>query len=387
MTTKLPFTIPDRTIAHRHSDNGLLSDITVEQVTEFYRAILARRKAVDRHDFNVAELKVSFSDGVMSIRWPESDNTNYSMRISSWAASQLASYILPSRFFPGLRQLAQLSPKGAQLAEQTWHEFAQQVSSSKATIRTASMKINGEVYRVIRAVVTDSYADYSNESLLEVFLNHTGQFKNLPVLDWRLTDAGMRLRLVGMQDAVYGLAHFDQSVLDDEVVPMVECWNSEVGRRSLGLRGGIYLARSSAALTHWDTDVSCTWTHRGRLSRIQNEFQHSIEDMFESAQEVAAAYTLAKGVVVDNPADWMASLTKDELSDRVLEKAKQALLGDKVSPGGTLASVVEAIALAAKDEEDMYDQDAVEKVASRVLNKGIQVAAKNNNLINAPKAK
>lgn len=378
------FTVPDRTIIHRCSDNGLLSTFSIAEVADKLAQIGNLQFA---KDFNrdVCKLTVSFKDNQMSARWADLDGQDGArMKVSSWAASQLANHVLPGHFFKGLRELAQLDPD---LADKVWAKFASS-KEVEAVVRTIAMRIEGKVYRVLRACVSDKYATYTNAELVSAILGNSGDYRNLPVLDWRLTDSGMRLRFVGMEDAVYGLAHFDASMLDEEVIPMVECWNSEVGRRSIGLRGGIYLARSSAAISHWDPDFAYTLSHRGSLSRIRASVSNSFRDMFKHAREVAEVYTKAKDIVVEQPLVYLETVCKNEISERVLNNAKSALRGDKVTGGGKLASIVEALAIAAKQEDDLYEQEQVERLASKVMIKGCSTAEKTGSqTIKAPKEK
>lgn len=361
--------VPNRTLIHKVSDNGLLSTFSLSELRGRLEETVKRQAARDV-TMNVCDLEVTFRGGRMLAHIPDDSVT---MLFSSWAASQVAAKVLPGHFFKGLRQLATMDAQGAQLAEQVWKKLAsgRQV---EAVIRTVMMKIDNKVHRVVRACISPTYAIYSNAEFMDTILNNAGDYRNLPVLEWRLTDAAMRTRFVGMEDAVYGLANLDKSALENEVIPMVEAYNSEVGRGKVGMSGGIYLAKQGVGINHWSNSSYREWQHRGDGARIRRGVVESFKELFEAAKEVAAMYENAKLITIERPLEWMDQELKDALTKRVLENAKNNLKSNpNITAGGKLASVVEALSVAAK-EEDLEDQEAVEALASQLMAKGVNRA-------------
>jgi hypothetical protein len=288
--------------------------------------------------------------------------------------------VLPGYFFTGLKQLAQMDMSGARLATQVWDKFAAQQTTVANKVRTIRMKVGSEVYRVIRSCVSQEYADYSNLEFVQDILDNAGEYSNLPVVDWRVSDSGMRIRFAAMDSAFFGFANLDQSVLLEEPLPMVEAWNSEVGRRRVGLRAGMWRLASTSGLGHWNAVTEYNWTHRGRTSRIQTGVQTAYSNLFSSANEVILAYQEARSITIDNAEVWMEQELKlmPDVPKRVIVASISALTDPTTTKGGVLASVVDAITLAAQSETDIFSQHDIERAASRLLMKGRAIAARND---------
>lgn len=376
------FVISDRTLAVQGSSRGILSPVHINTVASYLQKV-EERQAPEDFDRELVHLKVSFTKQKMTAYWDD-ESKPYRMLVTSVGASQLASAVLPGHFFKGLRQLATMDDSGSKIATDAWEKFNHQNGTTPMRVRTVRMKLDNEVYRVIRACVSVNYACYSNLEFVQSIVDHSGRFGQLPVLNWRLSDSGMRIRFVGMEDSTFALANLDETLLDDEPLPMIEAWNSEVARRKLGFRGGLYHPQLGFALPHWHSSTEYGWIHRGSVARIQAGVEIAFTDLFTTAAEVIDAYTKAKEIGVENPTVWLKEQLENVVTARVQEAALKNLKEDKgITPGGKLASIVEAIALTAQQEEDLYDQESIENVAAKVMAKGLSQA--NNNILKTRK--
>ncbi|NBO55131.1 MAG: hypothetical protein EBU84_11185 [Actinobacteria bacterium] len=370
------FTVPDRSLINEGCSRGILRTISLEEVRDKLKRLHENQRPEDVHK-DLRLLEVKFSNGVMSARWTDSERP-HRMLLSTNGASQLANAVLPGHFFKGLRQLAQMDKDGEQMAASVWAKFNATKEENVAKVRTTIMKIDGECYKVIRACVSPSYATYSNLEFVQSILENSEGYGQLPVLNWRLTDSGMRIRFLGMEELVYAMANFDESIIKDEPMPMIECWNSEVGRRRVGFRAGLYVHEKHVSFPHWNKMTEFGWIHRGETNRIRQGVRHAFSDLCSSAMEVVEAYKEAKDVGIEHPIEWLENQLKDQMSERRCRAAVKAL---RESQTTSLASAVDAIAGLAGEEDDLYDQEDVENVASRVLKKGLAIAEKNNGSI------
>jgi hypothetical protein len=285
----------------------------------------------------------------------------------------VASEVLPSRFFSGLKSLSAIDTQGEKLATMSWAKFAQAKKEPPVRmVRTVNMNVDGRTERVIRSCHSQGYATYSNYEFVNDLLNSAGEYADLPVLHWKVTDGGMRLRFAG--DSMDRLEI-------GKPMPMVEAWNSEVGLRRVGLRGGQFVLKCTNGMGHWNDKTEYGWIHRGSSDRIRNGVQHAFENLRVTASSVVEAYNNALNVQIDNAFLWMEQELEGKVSDRVLRAAQAGLSDPTTTPGGLLASVVDAITLVAQDEIDMYQQYEVEKVASSLLIKGLGIAQGNRNRI------
>jgi hypothetical protein len=219
------------------------------------------------------------------------------------------------------------------------------------------------------------YAVYSNIKFVEDILQHAGDYANLPVLNWWLTDSGMRIRFAAVDDPTYGLMHFDTSATSHAPLAMVEIWNSEVAQRKVGLRGGMYKLICGNGMCHWSAASEQTWIHRGDADRIQRGVSNAFQAVLRTATEVCDAYSSASDVSVKNPSVWLTQqLTKEKVPEKTITDMVKALRDPTTTPGNTLASVIDAITLVAHSTKDMDKQEEFESVAARILNYGLTVA-------------
>jgi hypothetical protein len=366
-------TIADRTLVTKGSKRGVLSVLHLEEVRDYLRKLAEKQEATD-FERTLNQLHVSFANGKMigQFMTPRGLDPD-AMLFSDHGASQVASEVLPSRFFTGLKTLAGLDHHGEKLATMTWAKFAQSHAEPPVRmVRTVKMKVDDDVRRVIRSCHSQGYAAYSNLDFVEDLLTNAGDFAQLPVLDWRVTDSGMRMRFAGDQV---------ERLEVNKPITMVEAWNSEVGRRRVGLRGGQFVLKCTNGMGHWSDKTEYNWIHRGNSDRIRRGVQQAFENLQTTARGVVEAYTDALNIEIDNAFAWMEAELDGRVSDRVMRSAQAALNHPTTTPGGLLASVVDAITLVAQDEIDMFQQYEVERVASQLLSKGRGQAMRHNGRI------
>lgn len=384
-TTRSPrypfFAVPNRTLAEKGSSNGVLTPFSLQEVFDHLKHLVTMQCPTD-HERTLNQLHVDFADGHMAARWIDPrglGETHY--LVTSNGASQLASDVLPSRFFTGLKQLGGIDSQGEKLATMVWMKFASGCTDTPRRVRTVRMKFGSDIRWAIRSCHSLDYAPYSNMEFVTDILNNTGQFAHTPVLHWWVTDNGMRIRFMGLDPALAAFANMAPEVLLNEPIPMIEAWNSETGCRRTGLRGGMFRLKNATGIGHWNERMEYNWIHRGDPERIRHGVQDAFQNLFTVAAGVVDAYKQATNIAIDNAYKWMEEELYKVVSDRVLHVAQGALTDATVTPGGNLASVVDALALAAKSETDLFDQHEIERVASQMLDKGLAEGLKNGGRI------
>lgn len=164
---------------------------------------------------------------------------------------------------------------------------------------------------------------------------------------------------------------------------MIEAWNSEVARRRVGLRGGMWKLVCTNGMGHWNSQTEYNWIHRGNADRIRSGVQNAFTNLITSATGVVDAYKEALDVGIENAFHWMEQelgLIKS-VPDRITKAAQAGLSDPTTTPGGSLASVVDAVTLIAQNESDMFTQYEVERAAAKLLIKGRGIALKNGGYI------
>jgi hypothetical protein len=380
---RYPFSLPNRVIVVKGvQKGGVMTTFSLEEVKAQLEAMARVQNATD-HERTLDQLHMDFSKGYMEARWlgPEGPEEP-AFLLTTNAASQLASNVLPSRFFSGLKELAAMDSAGSKLATLNWMKFSSREGETPRVVRTVRMRIDGSDIRwVIRSCHSQEYALYSNIEFVDDILRHGGKWGHLPVLEWHLTDNGMRIRFAALDPGVAAFMHFDSSVVLSEPVPMIEAWNSETGCRRTGLRGGLFKLDTLMGLGHWNERTEYNWIHRGDPQRISNGVQNAFENLFVTASGVVEAYKEATNIAIDNAFTWMENELNGVVSEKTIKAVTGELTGPQVTPGGKLASVVDALAITARSETDIFDQYELERVASSLLNKGRGIALKNEGRI------
>lgn len=343
----------------------------------------------DPRDFDrsLDQLHMDFSTGYMNARWLTPTGVEEQrMLVLDVGAANLARDVLPARFFAGLKELAQQDEQSAKLATLVWSRFARHKKTPRL-VRTVNMPIGGQVMRVVRSCHSQGYAPYSNLQFVQDILDNAGDFAEKPIIACHVSDTAMRLRFLGVDEPLAIMRQWDQSLMLSEPLPMIEAWNSEVGCRRVGLRGGMFRLICSNGMGHWDDQKEYNWIHRGDSSRIQQGVQSAFTDLLTTANGVVDAYKRAMDVAIDDAFSWMQQeLNRAEVSEKVAMAAADALMDPTTTPGGCLASVVDAVTFAAQKQPDIMGQYEVERVAARMLQRGLSESLKVGGNLKAEKS-
>lgn len=391
--SKLPFTFSDRTLFSHvvsRTPEGLLTPVHLEAVRDKLRTIGRLQNPVDVEQ-TLDHLAVRFTAGHMeaALKCDEQEQLGPDRLLFTNAGAQhVAKEVLPARFFHGLKKLAKLNPRGAELASETWNLFArsqEHVADTPRMLRTVRARLaDGTVRRLVRSSHSPDYAVYSNIGFVEDMLANAGEFAHMPVLDARVTDNALRLRFAGIDGGMAAFMHFDAQVLTTEPIPVIEAWNSETGQSKTRLRAGAWRFDSRSYISHWSRKSEHEWIHRGSSDRIRAGVSLAFEELAAVAQAVVAAFKEAEQIALEDPALWLAQQLHS-FSTRVSEStiaAIQAALKDKrVAKEGSLASAIDAVALVAQGQVDIFEQADIETLASKLLQLGLEQAKKHGGII------
>jgi hypothetical protein len=396
-STVYPFTIRDRMLISRGVKRHVLQTSTLPDILSLLKRIEGLASPADV-PITLDRVKVDFTGRSMTATIGSNPQV---YNLMTTGAGHLASDVLPNRFWTGFRELAL---KDARVARSAWEVFSRELGKTKRVIRTqhirycrqcgtgpsSSCAANGhtqQIRPVIRAVVSTKYALYSNVQMVEDLLSSSTAFAKMPVLSWYLGDAGIRIRFLGLDPATAAFAAFDpEAVLMNRPLPMVEISNSEVKRGAIRMAGGLWNLRTASGLGHWDENTAYRWNHTGATSRVTSRVRGAFGALTATATAVIQAYDDAGNIDIEDPEAWLkkhlpAKGKNKVVTQRVLDAALAALNDPDVTPGGKLASVVDAITIAAAGESDVYTASDVEKAASRLMRRGLDIAAKNGGKI------
>jgi len=364
--------VSDRVLASRGATRGSLTTLHLEDVRDHVRT-LAQKQQPEDYERSFSQMHVSFVGGRVTARLLNAQGAGEEMLVSRNAFSQMGSELLPGRGGSFLLDLAALDGDGEKLATMTWAKFAR-LDDKPRLFRSVRMRdTDGSVKPLLRSQHSQGYGTYDNLRFVEDLLANAGELRDLPVAQFHLSDAGMRLRFLG--------------VPKDEVqlktpVPMIEAWNSEVGRRRVGLVGGMWKLVCTNGMGTWDKKSEFHWRHYGEGDRIGRGVASAMEEIGTASSRVLVAYDQALHVGIDNAFAWMEQQMRGEASTPFIARAIVALDHETTTPGRTLASVVDAITLEAQ-EEDLFTQADMEALAADILRRGLAKAKNDRILVEA----
>ena len=349
------WTIPNRTLVKSGSTPGLLRTQTLQDVLQYLQRLAACQQAEDIHR-SLDQLVVAYEGGMMTARLLTPNGvSDERMIFSSNGAAQAAAHVLPGHFSRGLRKLASIDNHGAQCATMAWFKFSR-ACKKPVKIRTVRVETDRGVVRMIRAITSQTYCTYSHIDYVKSLIANGGEYSQMPVVDWRLTDNGLRLRFAGEKPTLA------------KPVSMYEAWNNEVGSGTVTLRGGLWKLVCTNGMGSWSENAEFTWQHRGTHDRINAGIKGAFDNLRVSNNGVLNAYEAAGNKHISNILQWMQDeLQQMGVSGERIQRAQGGLSHPTTSPGSTLASVVDAVTLIAQDEPDMLEQMALENTASKLL--------------------
>lgn len=317
-------------------------------------------------------LRVGFGDGTRRAGLREVSVVNGELAygdlhtFTDHGLKALGSRVLPPHGMKTIRALCATGAQGAKVADMAWAKLSS-THTAPVDLRTWNVldPTTGVTVRAVRAAFT-KYSEVDNLELVEALMDFS-DLSGLPVLAYTKTDTAMRVR--------FALDPIDQFALH-KPIRMVEAWNSEVGCRSVGLCGGLWWGKCANGMASWTPDNRWTWRHTGNVQRIRDGLPGAITEIKMKATGLAKQYDDSLNTVIDNAHDFMADIFSDMLTKEQVERATVALddptTARHVNGRPLLASVVDAVTLAAQSEIDLFRQQQMEGGAMHALRVGFQ---------------
>ena len=367
-----PRLVPTRTLVKQGCKPGEVQTTRLEAVRDYLAKLdtLQEPKDMDR---SFSQMHLSYRDGRVTAQMLNQGGLDPEvMLVHDNAYRQMSTNLLPARFGSGLLAQSAMGDAGEKLSTMSWALW----SASNATprmFRTVRTKDDdGTVRRVIRSQHSQGYAVYDNYKFVQDLLDNAPELAEMPVLDFRVTDTGMRLRF-----STDGSENFELR----KPVPIIEAWNSEAGRRRTVLNAGMWMLICTNGMQSWDEKTSFAWRHFGDTSRISDGVASAITEIQTASAGIVDAYTSALDVSIDDAFGFMErELKREGLTKDQIGKAQKALDHEWTTPGGVLASAVDATTLIAQ-EFDMFQQSTIERAAARMLRRGRAEALTNGGRI------
>jgi hypothetical protein len=362
--------IPTRTLTNWSSPRGELQTVHLEQVRD---TLAKRRAAQDPVDVerSVHSLHVRFGDGGSKRaigQFLKADGLGEPLVWTQDGMRQFVNDATPAGWkmdtFESL--LAADGDKGRKLADLNLALLTKDDQRIRM-FRTIRMRDphTGQVVRAIRADVSQGYATFDNLEFIESMLA-SKDMRNLPVLSHHETDRYLRLR--------FALKPVDRLELN-KPIPMVEAWNSEVAQRSYGFSWGMWKLVCTNGMTHYSRNAEYRWRHVGDNTKFAARIDNALEEMKTQTSGVLHQYDQALDIAIDNAYAWIEQTLGDRLTDEQVKRSQEALNDETTTPGGLLASVVDAVTLAAQAEIDLHNQAEMERVGHWAMQAGIARAS------------
>jgi hypothetical protein len=356
-----PRLMPNRTLFSRGSAPGKLDTTCLEEVRDLLKR---QRDLQDPKDFDrsFSQMHLSYRGGRVTARFlsPDQGTDGEEMLVHDNAYRQMSSTLLPARFGNGLLAQAAMGDTGEKLSTMSWALWSQK-NLTPRMLRSVLTRDGGKVQRMVRSQHSQGYAVYDNFSFVQDLLDNAPDLGEMAVLDFRVTDTSMRVRLAGVPK--------DQIELKVPV-PMLELWNSEAGRRRTVLSGGMWKLWCTNGCGTWDSKSEFAWRHFGNTERIRDGVASAIGEIRTAASGVVEAYNQALDVSIDDAFAFMErELRREGATKEQIGRAQSALTDETTTPGSRLASTVDAVTLIAQDF-DLFEQSNLERAAARMMRRG-----------------
>ena len=373
-----PWLIHNRNLVSRGAKAGEMAHMHLEGVRDTLRQIAEKQESRDL-DRSFSQMHLNFNNGRITAQMLGPNGLEGDvMLVHKNAYDQMSQSILPARFGSGLLEQALLGSEGAKLSTMNWFLWSKQ-SSNPRMFRTVRIRDphTGKVMPCLRSQHSQGYATYDNLGFVQDLLDNAPDLAGMPVIEFRLSDTGLKLR--------FALDNIDE-IQTNVPIRIIEAWNSEVGRRRTGLISAIWKLICANGMTTWNPKAEWWWRHFGNTQRIRDGVASSITELRTEASGVLEAYNAAGNVAIDDAFAWMdAELKGQGVTKDQIDKAQKALTHDTTTPGGVLASVVDATTLIAQEYE-MFEQATLERAAARLLQRGRAQALRNNGRIQVAQA-
>jgi Ca2+-binding EF-hand superfamily protein len=359
--------------------------VTLEDFRDSLKTLTAKQQPED-YVLSLSQLAANFSGGVGRIMPLVADK--YGNRIqrdplyvdtTGWG--HLAQMMLPRSGGSFLRDLvalqpnnrlndqqsAQMSEKHCQLAAATFMMFAA-ANDQMVKIRTVLKDIGGgHTARFIRAVVSDSYADYSNLDLVNEVLDTLG---NYHVYRHDIADSGMYLRLMDLND-------HDGVVTTNTLIPTLNVWNSETKQRRAGGGSGTVRLTCTNGQGEYEKHGQFNFVHRGSSSAMAANMRQAMESIRTQQSTLMSEYQQAISIAIDDGFAFMNDMLSsiNGFSKATVDRVGHAMEDPTSNDSNTLAGVVDGMTLLAQSPDiDLWDSIALEEHATRVMRKGLRQA-------------
>jgi hypothetical protein len=370
-----PRLVPTRTLFNRGSTAGAIQTTDLESV----RDLLKRQKDLQEpqdFDRSFSQLHMSYRGGRVTAQFLGPNGLEGErMLVHDNAYSQMSNQNglgLPARFGRGLLEQSALGDAGEKLSTMSWALWAAKSAKPRLFRTVRSRDQDGQVQRVLLSQQSQGYAIYDNYEFVQDLLDNAPELAEMAVLDFRVTDTAMRVRFAGVPQ--------DQIELNVPI-PMLEGWNSPAGRRKTVLNGGMWKLWCTNGCGTWSSQSSFGWRHFGNTDRIRAGVASAISEIRTAASGVVEAYTQALDVSIDDAFAFLErELKREGATGDQISKAQTALNDETTTPGGGLASAVDAVTLIAQDF-DLFQQADLERAAARMLNRGRVEALRNGGRI------
>ena len=224
--------------------------------------------------------------------------------------------------------------------------------------------------RFVRAVVTQSYACYSNAEMLDVLLDELG---NYSVYRLNLADSGIHFRLLDLRET--------DGVLETKVqYPSINGYNSETGQRRTGVNAGTVRLVCTNGMGDYNTTSQYNWIHRGDPSRIARGMQDALAGIRTSQSALIHEYNRALLTHIDDGYAWMQGILNgmSGVTQKQVADVRIAMDDESSSAPNTLAGVIDGMTLLAQSPEfDLWDSIDFEEKAVKVMRTGLKKAENN----------
>lgn len=306
------------------------------------------------------------------------------MTMTRTARRQLAGQVLPGHGLTFMNGLRATGDTGGKLADISWNHMLQSCGAKTPMLRT--VRFPDQPVRTIRAVLSQRYAIVDNVDVLDAVMD-CADARGLPVISCKITEDALRIRLCldpTLTDAA-AMERFQQvegyrpGETKPAPVPMIEIWNSETGKAAVGARAGLYEVLCTNGMVGFGGNASWRWTHQGGSGgsdRIRDGLGSALTAARVIADGFVAKFKDSARIAIDDAFALLGSWGGKDISQTQAARVNEAMQDPTSGPTGTLGNLISGITLAAQAETDLFDQSALEQLATSFLFRGLEEAAK-----------
>ena len=385
--TTIPFALQPRNIYNWSIPAGqaVTSARPLEEVRDFVGKI-ARKQAASDHDYQLGHLAVNFDQGAAKLfrliagpdgKRKQTAPVHFSYHGWKQFMRHLGGDVSKSRAM--LERLIASGSAGEKTAAMVVNLLLRDpiVEQKMQKFRTVMAPYpDGNPRRVVRAVMSTSYAAYDNYRYLSDLLD-TGYFDNAHVLSLSISDRHMTCRMTRTRP---------QEITMKNPIPCFDITNSPVGLSSVAIAASLIKLICTNGMTSSLVERYIRMIHSGTTDRLTQKLDDNIQTLYTEHSTLLREYRSALETQIDMAERWM----QDELlglgvSHTTVEKVAEGMKDETSSEFGTLANVVDGITLIAQNNElfDSLERWDLEKKAHTVLVSGLKQADNKRILVDA----